>query len=223
MTPADMPLFEVVTAAEDAEARRLVTAAEVRTIIGSPEGDDNTIETLIDGATALCARFCGLANAATSPITFGQEALRATWLATTFPRSAQLLLPWRVPVTAVAIEEAGTELEEGAFRIRGTVLERIVGGALAAWSSSAIVVEYTAGWILPDDDGLVPADLKMAVIDQVKMQYAGRTRDLGLRSEDIPGVWSGTYNVAGGDSIGRSGLLISVEDALTPYRKWAIG
>ena len=61
------------------------------------------------------------------------------------------------------------------------------------------------------------------VIEQVKMKYLATDRDPALRSENTPDVWSGSYAVAGGDSIGSSGLLPQVEAALAPYKNWSAG
>jgi hypothetical protein len=108
---------------------------------------------------------------------------------------------------------AGTD-----FRIvAGSELQRISGGCPWSWyPTDDLVVTFTAGWTLPAG---VPPALEARVIDQVKLTYVGRDRDPALRSLDIPGVASESYNVPGGSSIGESGLLISLEDALAPYRR----
>ena len=56
------------------------------------------------------------------------------------------------------------------------------------------------------------------MIEQVSTMYLGRQRDPALRSETTESVGSATYSVAGGDSIGRSGLLLSVEAAFDGLR-----
>ena len=86
-------------------------------------------------------------------------------------------------------------------------------------STGKIVVSFTAGWSLPTD---VPAELEGQVVEQVKMKYLATDRDPALRSENTPDVWSGSYGVAGGDSIGESGLLKSLEAALAPFKGWAV-
>lgn len=219
----DAPLFEVTTPASDAAARRLTTAAKVRALIGSPAGDDTKIETLIDGVSAECATFCKLARPAdmSSPPTFGEEVVRATWLATCERRTAMLILPWRVAITPGQVVEDGINLTVNVdYRlIGGGMLQRISDGAPRCWSSAGIVVPYTAGWGLPDD---VPPELERQVIEQVKMAYYGLEDDPRIRSETVPGVHQASYSVVGGDSIGQSGLLISLESALAPFKSWAI-
>lgn len=219
----DAPLFEVTTPAADAAARRLTTAAKVRALIGSPAGDDTKIETLIDGISAECATYCGLARPAdmASPPTFGEEVVRATWLPTCERRTATLILPWRVAMTPGQIVEDGVNLTVNAdYRlVGGGMLQRISDGAPRCWSSAGIVAPYTAGWELPDD---VPPELERQVIEQVKMAYFSAARDPSIRSHSVPDTYQATFAVAGGDSIGKSGLLTSLEDALAPFKSWAL-
>jgi hypothetical protein len=216
----DLPLFEVTTPAANAAARRLTTAAKVRALIGSPAGDDAKIETLIDGVSGECAAFCGLARPANmgSPPTFGQEVVKATWMQACRERGSHLVLPWRVAITPGQVVESGTNLTVNVdFRLLGGgILERLSGDAPVRWSNGKIVVPYTAGWVLPDG---VPPELERQVIEQVKMAYFGADEDPRLRSEAIPDTYQASYAVAGGDSIGRSGLLSSLESVLEPF--WA--
>lgn len=218
----DAPLFEVTTPAADAAARRLTTAAKVRALIGSPAGDDTKIETLIDGISAECATYCGLARPAdmASPPTFGEEVVKATWLASCERRTAMLILPWRVAITPGQVVEDGVNLTVNVdYRlVGGGMLERISGDTPVRWSGGKIVVPYTAGWVLPDG---VPPELERQVIEQVKMAYFRVDEDPAVRSENVPGVYQASYAVAGGESIGQSGLLLSLESALAPFKSWS--
>jgi len=92
-------------------------------------------------------------------------------------------------------------------------------GRACSWLRADIAVEFIAGWDLPTG---IPPGLEMRVIDQVKMQYLQTDRDLSLRSESTDGLGSATYAVIGGDSIGKSGLLKSLEAALAPYTAWTV-
>ena len=217
------PLFEVVTPAVSAAARRLTTAAKVQVALRLGTVDTTLIESIIDSVSGECVRFANLARSASGTVpTFGQEVLRATWLGTDMNRSSILILPWRVPVTAVgSVVEDGTSLALNTdFRlVGGGMLERIAADIPACWSTGKIVVSWTAGWSLPAE---VPAELEGQVIEQVKMKYLATDRDPALRSENTPDVWSGSYGVAGGDSIGESGLLKSLEAALAPFKGWAV-
>jgi len=102
----------------------------------------------------------------------------------------------------------------------GGELRRLCDSIPVAWDPCyTVVVAFTAGWSLPTG---VPAALEARVIDQVKLSYASRKREPGLRAMAIEGIGSETYSVAGGSSIGESGLLVSLESALGPYRHQAV-
>ena len=217
------PLFEVVTPVSNAAARRLTTAEKVQAALRLGSVDSTLIESIIDAVSGECVRYCNFARPATGGVpTFGQEVLRATWLATDLNRGSTLILPWRSPITTIGsvVEGVTTLAQNSDYRLLGAgMLERIVDDAPASWSTGKIVVTYTAGWALPID---VPAELEGQVIEQVKMKYLATDRDPALRSENTPDVWSGSYAVAGGDSIGESGLLKSLEAALSPFKTWAV-
>lgn len=220
------PLFEVVTPAAAGAARRLTTAARVRAALRvTATSDDALIESLIDRASGMAASYCRLARdqLGAGP-TFGAETLQATWYAEagTVRRGSRLVLPWRVPVTAVdSVAEAGTTLSADAdYRLMGGgLLQRLGDDALRAWSNDKIVVVYSAGWALPDG---VPAEVEGPLIEQAKLAYLGTDRDPGVRSETVPDVHQVQFNVAGGDAIGESGLLKSLESALAPFRNWSL-
>lgn len=221
----DAPLFEVTTPAATPAARRLTTAAKVNAAMGQSASTDQVlIESFIDFVSADCARYCGLArpaNGASVP-TFGQEVVKATWLQARRSRGTELRLPWRVPVSAIGqVVEDGVNLVVNIdYRlIGGAMLERLSSDIPVRWSLGKIVVPYTAGWSLPDG---VSAEIEGAVIDQVKLRYHATDRDPALRSDSTAEVGAETFAVAGGDSIGTSGLLKPLEDALTPFRNWAV-
>ena len=217
------PLFEVVTPAANAAGRRLTTAAKVQAALRLGDVDTTLIERTIDAVSGECVRFCNLARPVAGPVpTFGLEVVRATWLGTDLDRTSTLILPWRAPITAVGsvIENGASLVMNTDFRLLGSgMLERMAADAPVCWSTGKIVVSYTAGWSLPTD---VPAELEGQVIEQAKMKFLATDRDPALRSENTPDVWSGSYAVAGGDSIGESGLLKSLEAALSPFKAWAV-
>lgn len=216
------PLFEVVTPTANAAARRLTTAEKVRLMIGSPSGHDTLIESIIDRVSARAAQHCKLAQDATGALpTFGAETLRATYFKVSEARRGKLLLPWRVPVTGFSsIVEDGVTLAEGTDfeQISKAVLQRLSGDSHCDWSCGKIVVTFAAGWSLP---GNVPPDLEEQVIDQVSAMYQSRDRDKTLKSETITDVGAWNYSAPGGSEIGSSGLLISLESALSPYKDWS--
>lgn len=221
------PLFEVTVAAAAGDARRLTTAANVREMIGSPSGDDALLTKLIDRAGALMAGYCDLARDAGGTLpTFGVETCRATWLSgdassSIYSSAGSLLaLPWRGPITIAGLTVDGVALTSSTdFRLKtGALLERLSGDAIIPWGCAKVIATYTAGYTLPAS---VPPDLEAAAIEQVKYWYMTRARDPSLRSMNMPDTYQAAFSVAGGDSIGDSGLLVSVEGALGPYKNWA--
>jgi len=225
----DLPTFAVVTPA-DADARRFIDVATIRSLTGIPETGsgaltDEALSLRLDGVLADAADYCRLAEQPGLPATLAKESVRATWVDVATAgcgasRGSRLLLPWRAPITAIAVNEAGIELVEGVdFRHIGAgVIERISNGVACGWSQGSIVVDYTAGWEADDEDYPPPANLVARFADQVRLIYFQGRQNPTLRSQDVPGVWSGTYSVAGGDTILASGRLASLEAALDRYR-----
>jgi len=138
------------------------------------------------------------------------------------PTSDTLRLSRWPVVEILQVIENGTELTPDDWELNEATgqLWRIASGDRTCWvGTGTTTVSLVGGYGLPDD---LPADLQRAAIDQVKFAYFAGDRDPALRSLDIPGVASETYAVAGGSSMGRSGLLISVESALMVYRRMVV-
>lgn len=212
-------LVELVQAVASNDARRLTSAVTIRGLIGSPIGDDATLNLLIDWASQAMADYCLLARPAGGErATFALETLRATWYETCAPRSPELLLPWRLPVTEiVSVVEDGTTLVAGTgFKMTGArpgVLLRLDGNSPTFWSSAKLVVEFKAGLTLPS------VELEQPAIRQVTYAYKARRRDPSLRSREVPDVMSESYNVAGGDVMGDR-LIPEVCAALSAWKDW---
>lgn len=217
-------LLETTVAAAAGSARRLTTKEKVKGDFGiTVTTYDALIDQYIDQVSDAAARYANLAaDSAGAFPTFGAETLRATWYGYNGCREGNMLLPWRPKLAVTGVAQAGTALVAGTnYRVlEGGELQPLSGGLPGAWyPDNDLVVTFTAGWTLPAG---VPAALEAAVIDQVKLTYSGRSRDLNLRSESANDVGSVTYAVIGGDSISESGLLKSLERALEPYRRMAI-
>lgn len=219
-------LFEVVTPVATVALRRLTSAANVRAVLfESDTADDTLIGTIIDRVSARFAWYCGLArDAAGTPPTFGRETLRATFDSVSDYCAAderELKLPWRVPVTTISsVTEDGVAVSSGEYRSKpGSFLERLDGdGNPSYWSPGKIVVQFIAGWDLSSVAN-VPPEVEAAAIEQVKLEYLAADRDPAIASEAVPEVYSARFNVAGSESVSKSGLLFSAEAALTAYRR----
>lgn len=219
----DRPRLEITSSALTGAGLRLTTAAQVN--VAMRQGatvDQALIEAKIDQISAMCAAWCNLARGIDGRApTFGSETLRATWLNAPCARDGLLLLPWRAPIVSItSVVENGITLAATDYQLlEGGVLRRLSGDDEIEWSPLKIVVVYVAGWSLPSG---VPPELEGQVIEQVKLGYLGTDRDPSLRSESSPDLYQASYGVIGGDSIGESGLLRSLEQALAPFRVAAL-
>lgn len=126
----------------------------------------------------------------------------------------------RWPVAQILeVIEGGTTLATEAYEVDELTgqLWRMNGTDRYDWAcSGTTTVQYTGGYILPDD---LPADIQRAAIDQVKSSFMGGARDPALRSFSVPDVFQASYSVSGGDSAGKSGLMAGVEGALKKYAR----
>jgi hypothetical protein len=240
MTPTGRPRFEVIVGASAAD-RRLVHVDTIRALTGFPSTGDGAVsdETLglwLDAEIARAADSCDMATYRGLPPTLAQESVRVTFPAGMYDyrpwclndRSGTLLLPWRAPITAITITVGDVELVENVDYqlVDAGVVERLSGNN-GVWCPGwgGLVVDYVAGFVplSPDasyqpDGATLPANVVALLADQVRLRQDSMAMNLNLRSEDVPGIWSGTYNVAGGDAIDTSGLMRPLWDALAPYR-----
>lgn len=236
----DRPTFSLVVGTTAVE-RRLIPVSMVRALTGLTEASigDEALNLKLDAVLASIARSCRLAKAGSAPPTLARETVLAAWPDVltydytwhrTWPagRGHQIILPWRAPITSIEVTEGETELVEGTdFRLlAGGIVERISGGVWYGWSRSTIDVTYTAGFIATPADpsydeeegDSLPADVVSLIADQVRLSISQGKVDPILRSEDIAGIWSGTFNTPGGDAIDTSGLSRPLYDALSDYR-----
>jgi len=216
-------LFETVTAAEDDE-RRLTTKEKVKAELGETTTTyDALIDGYIDQVSDGAAQVANLEpDSAGSFPTFGKETLRATWSENSCARGETLLIPWRPKIAVTTVVENGITLVVGTdYRVEnGWALRRLCNGLSIPWLSCyAVVVTFDAGWELPDG---VPPGLEARVLEQVRLMLATRDRDPTLRSENSPGIWAGSYAVAGGDTISDTGWLRSLEAAVRRYGRIAV-
>jgi hypothetical protein len=229
---AGTPTFEVVTPAST-DDRLLISVAAIRALSNIPStGDgavsDDNVKQMISSTLAQAATVCDLARARGVSPTLAREVVRATWRSTYGRWGAAtnyLLLPHRTPITSITVTESGSALVENVdYELDSNGALTRVG---SCWSTSGnIVVDYTAGWLamdgLPADqestDGMMPPDLVSLFAEQIRMTSDGMALDKNLRSEDIPGVWSGTFAVAGGSSVDTCGLMMPLYEALSAYR-----
>lgn len=202
----------MLTIVRPAESHRLTTLAVVKGELRLTGGaDDAYLAGLVDQASAAVRTWCGR--------TFAAEAVRE---AVDAPRSAGLMLS-RWPVVSIeAVTVAGLSCNPALFEAdeSGTFYRLDGAGQRIGWCFGRIVVEYTAGFILPGKPGrTLPEDIERATLTLVKAEFFARTRDPLIRSEDVNGAVSTAYQVGG---FGSS-LPPDVEGLLSRHRQVSIG
>ncbi|MBN9241906.1 MAG: phage head-tail connector protein [Mesorhizobium sp.] len=199
----------IIEAASDKRLTTLPTAkAELQVTSGA---DDAYITSLIDQASAAVLSWCQRA--------FAAETVRETFRLPA-PDTSIMLARWPV-LSAVSIEINGqTEDADNAEPEAGGFLYRLNDdGNRVSWPSGRIVIEYRAGFVLPNDPGrTLPADIERAALSLVKAGWFARSRDPLIRSETIEGAGSTDYFSG---TVSR--LPPDVESLLSPYRNLTMG
>ena len=127
----------------------------------------------------------------------------------------------RFPLVSISsiVEDDGPALTEGVDFDADSdgVVARLCNDRVRDWNSAKIVVEYSAGYLLPNDSGrTLPVDIERAVLLTVKAAYFSRTRDPLLKSQDVHGLEATSFGAVG---LGpHNDLLPEAESLLTPYR-----
>lgn len=182
-------MLTVITAAASQD---LVALSTVKSALGVTDNkQDDTLARLISQASAMIASYCNRV--------FIQETVTETFRAehqlrfTTYrqdQRNAFLLLKRRPLATILSVTECAISLDSTEYDVdlKEATLERVCGERSAYWSGTSIVT-YIGGYLLAD----VPADLQGAAIDLVAYSQQRAAHDPTLRTRDIPGVMSTTY------------------------------
>ncbi len=119
-------------------------------------------------------------------------------------------------VTGPLVE--GTDFERDAFR-----LFRLYNDVRVVWAYRKIVIDFTVGYLLPEDTGTsadpLPAAISAACGELVARAWSASRRDQSVGRETIVGVSQIDYapfgpNVAGGS---KGGLPADVAAMLDPY------
>lgn len=214
----------LLTVATAASEKNLLSLERIKRELGiEATTHDALLEDLIAEASDAIATECNLA-----PDQLGRRGFAAEELAVTFDAEEArtdsgepLVLPWRIPVTAIAVEEDGTDLVAADWQLEpmSGLLYRMRGGCRSAWCGLDLAIEMTAGWDLAGDD--VPKGLAKACLILVKGAWFARRRDPLIKAEDIPGVLATQWWVGStGETPGQ--LPAEVRTLLDPYRSRSI-
>jgi hypothetical protein len=200
-----------------AESKDLTVKATVKAELGiTVTTYDDQIDTNIHQASALIVGYCNRE--------FASEIVTESFRPTCYGPLETLWLT-RTPVTDIEeVIEDGTTLDAALYELNavsGELWRLDSAGYRCSWTSGVLTtVEYTGGYVSLTT---LPHDVERACIEQVKATFKSRLRDPTIKSETMPDVHQVSYALAGGDFIGASGLLKSVEGALAPYKRWVIG
>ncbi|WP_018389747.1 hypothetical protein [Ancylobacter sp. FA202] len=190
-----------------AAGRDLTTLPAVTAELGMEIGAQHEayLRSLITHISRAIESWCGRSLAC--------EGVRETFHLTT-PSAALILARFPIAVIVSVTTEAGA-LEPSLYEVdpgAGTLYRLTTSGARFAWSPGRVVVDYSAGFILPDAEGRgLPEDIERAAILAVRNAFLTRGRDQTVRSEDVEGIASSTYGLP-------SALPADVTDLLAPYR-----
>lgn len=173
--------------------RALTTVAAVESELGVT-GQDALITEFILRASAMVETFCGRSVAL--------ERVRETSPCALRGGAGIALTRWPI-VEIHSVTANGVELATDRYHVDHGILTGAFGN---------VVVEYTAGYVLPGEEGrTLPHDIERVVVALVKMDWHGRNRDQSIRTETVEDLGNFTY-------FGSGSAVDAVTAPLGPYR-----
>ena len=172
-------MLELLSAAATGDLTTLATAK--RELGVTDAGQDARITDLIREASDLVAQWCNRSG-------FGRETLRQTERLAS-PTDV-LLLQRDLGVLVSSVTEDGAALTTGEYERGDMLLYRLRDGVRVPWSARTVIVEYQAGFVLPDE---APPALERACLDLVAGLWHGQGRDPAVRNETTEGVGAVGY------------------------------
>lgn len=210
--------FPYKTVVDTAAASKDLTVKDtVKTELGITDTvSDDQIESHIHQASALIVGYCNRE--------FASEKVTDSYRTDACARAIEALWLSRVPVGTIhTVIEDGTTLDAALYEVEarsGQLWRLDTNGKRTCWAAGVLItVQHTSGYTPLTT---LPHDIERACLDQVKAVFKAAPRDPTLKSETVPDVYQASYALAGGDFVGASGLLKSVEGALAPYRRMVI-
>lgn len=200
-------MLEIVTPASET---RLISIEAARVAIGLADDDDSqdaTLEPLIDQASAAIVSF------------IGQPLASQTYRETVWSRtSSDSLILSRFPVASIgSVEVDGAAIDAEGYRVdpaTGIVHRHSPTRCGPFWPAGETVIEYAAGYELPDD---LPADIQRAAVLMLRQSHFAGSRDPLLRSEETDGVATFSYFAAG-----AAAVPLEAQALLSPYQILAV-
>ncbi|WP_182422306.1 hypothetical protein [Aureimonas sp. ME7] len=160
----------MLTVVDPSESKALTTLEAVKRELGAPDQDALLMEMILR-ASATVETLCGRS--------FARERVRETSSGVVRLGGSVTLSRWPI-VEIHSVTANGAEMEDDRYDLDHGVLTGAFG---------RVVVEYTAGYVLPGQDGRdLPHDIERVVIELAKNDWHSRSRDMSIRSEDVDGV-----------------------------------
>ncbi len=172
-------MLEILSAAATGDLTTLATAK--RELGVTDAAQDARITDLIREASDLVAQWCNRSG-------FGRETLRQTERLTS-PVDV-LVLQRDLGVLVSSVTEDGVALTDGEYEHGGVLLYRLRGNVRLPWTARTVIVEYQAGFVLPDE---APQALERACLDLLAGLWHGQGRDPAVRNETTEGVGAVGY------------------------------
>ena len=175
-------MLTVTTAATDLN---LLTLAELRSATGIETGQDAELAALGRRVSSAITKVCKVPAAGAVTPTLRLETLTETYRL----KSCQELLHLsrRPLISIISVTEDDEALVAADYEIDGYQLRRLEDDERSRWAAAKIVIVYRAGW------ATVPDDLRLAAMKLSASYWTEASRESGLRSEEIPGVYSASY------------------------------
>lgn len=164
--------------------RSLLTVAEARAAIGDDSVD---VTALIARVSAAIVAACNVPQAGATPATLRQETVTAIFRLKS--RQNALIMPRRPIVSITSIVENDVTLTADDYEVDAAagLIKRLSGDCEICWPCGKIAVVAPCGW------ATVPEALKRAAAKQLRNDWFEAQRVTGLRSMEIPGVISESY------------------------------
>lgn len=172
-------MISTLTITVPATDTTLLTTAELRSATGvTGSGSDAALALLGAKIAASITSECNIAVGDGAEPTLRRETMTQTiyecWL-------QEIILARRHNVTITSIVEDDVTLTAADYVVKGEsgIIYRMSGNYRIAWAAGKVVITYAAGF------DTVPADLKQAASDFVRLAWSEASRDPALKSRNV--------------------------------------
>lgn len=197
----------------------LTTVEMVRAELGLTEPDstvDTRLSYLITQASSAISGYCNRV--------FGAEQIQELFWPESWWETTDCLVLARQPIIdieTVIVDGQTLDPTEYDFDVEKSILYFVTAGVPRAWRCFRTAdVTYNGGYELMD---LLPEAIERACLNIVQGGYFAQGRDLNMRSETVPDVYSYTFGggVSGAAGSGTAGLISpDIAALLAPYRNY---